>query len=208
MSRSRRWFPVLAALVGLAVVGCDEAPEPEQASAATSAATQERVDSAEQDAQDAQDEQDAQDVTAPSDTDVGGTASADGPNATPGAADDSAVDRTAASVLGPACPEVPEPPFDHWVVSTEVLRVDGGRDCITEIESRGDALDIAEQIEAQLGSAGYEQTSGFMADPSADAAHVMSFLVGPDEMFITVRQDGISRVRTYYALISPARGNG
>lgn len=154
---------------------------------------------------------DAGDATDPADAGTQGDLPVDDADPEGGAGpDDDAVSYPAtASVLAPECPVVvPGPPIEHTVVSADFVEVEGGFECTSVIDSRGDALFMTREVEAQLDAAGYEQTSRGPDDDSADAVNVMSYLIGGDELHITIRQNGVSGLLSHYVLVSPARGNG
>lgn len=197
---------LLAATVAGVVVltGCEgeadtpDAPLDSAAQAADAGATDdERAD-------------DAETATHPADAGDQGDLPVDDADPAGGAGpDDDAVSYPATdSVLAPECPVVPGPPIEHSVVSADFVEVEDGFECTSVIDSRGDALFITREVEAQLDAAGYEQTSRAADDDSADAVNVMSYLIGGDELHITIQQNGPSGLLSHYVLVSPARGNG
>lgn len=111
------------------------------------------------------------------------------------------------SILAAECAEVPPPPMPHEIVSMEFTEVDGGFECITEVDSRGDSAYLTDEIAGQLDAAGHVQASRPPTDDAIDAVNTMSYFIGTDELHVTIRQNGATGVIIHYFL-APARGNG
>lgn len=130
------------------------------------------------------------------------------PDAGHGPDDDAVTYPVTGSVLAPECGVVVHHPIDHEVREQTFDRTAEGFECLTVVDSKGDALFFADEIGAQLDEAGHEQTSWHGGDDSADAVNAFSYLVDGGELFVTVRQAGPASLETTYAFVSPARGNG
>lgn len=218
MSRPRLIVPTVLAAAALALAGCagganEPGSEAEQHShdVATetgdgdSTETEATDDAADGGADDSADDGESQgtdsagdDDLPVSDTETDGGAGPD---------DDQASYPATDSILAPECAEVPAPPIAHEIVSMEVTEVEGGFECMTEVDSRGDSASLADEIAGQLDAAGHVQTSRPPSDDSVDAVNTMSYLIGSDELHVTVRQNGATGVIIHYFL-APARGNG
>src|SRR5690606_21686053 len=85
------------------------------------------------------------------------------------------------SVLAPECGVVVHHPIEHEVLEWTHTEVEGGFECYSLVDSKGDALFIFEEIAASLDAAGYEQTSKTPGDSSADAVNVLSYLIDDGE---------------------------
>lgn len=101
--------------------------------------------------------------------------------------------------------DVPLPENKHGVISTENT---GAGECVVVIDSRGDSLAMTNEIKGQLESLGFKQTSTTADEQGDDAMNVFSYLTGTHEVYVTVRQDGVSGVIITYALNKKLRGNG
>lgn len=101
--------------------------------------------------------------------------------------------------------DVPLPESKHGVIATENT---GNGECVVVIDSRGDSLFMANDIKGQLEDLGFLQTSSTADEQGDDAMNVFSYLTGTHEVYVTVRQDGVSGVIITYALNNKLRGNG
>lgn len=106
---------------------------------------------------------------------------------------------------GDCANDIPLPDSKHGVISTENA---GEGECVVVIDSRGDSLAMAQDIKGQLETLGFLQTSTTPDDQGDDAMNVFSYLTGTHEVYVTVRQDGVSGVIITYALNKKLRGNG
>lgn len=101
--------------------------------------------------------------------------------------------------------DIPLPDNKHGVIATENT---GNGECVVVIDSRGDSLVMAQDIKGQLENLGFPQTSTTPDEQGDDAMNVFSYLTGTHEVYVTVRQDGVSGVIITYALNKKLRGNG
>lgn len=110
-----------------------------------------------------------------------------------------------ATLPGDCVNDVPLPESKHGVIETENT---GNGECVVVIDSRGDSLFMANDIKGQLEDLGFLQTSTTADEQGDDAMNVFSYLTGTHEVYVTVRQDGVSGVIITYALNNKLRGNG